>query len=64
MEPGGIDLVVKPQATGALLLTRDDGRADDFPRAWATVELTDGRKGTGWIEWNWPRDLPEPVSGS
>ena len=29
-----------------------DGRISFFPRAWATVETDDGRRGVGWLEWN------------
>lgn len=48
MEPGGWDMAITPVACGALLLTRDDGRASHFPRAWATAVNHDGRKATGW----------------
>ncbi len=35
-----------------VLLTSPDGRLSRFPRAWGTVQTTDGRTGIGWIEWN------------
>ena len=33
-------------------LDAPDGRVSFFPRAWATVQTTDGRHGVGWLEWN------------
>ncbi len=54
------DLVIKvrPQAYGSLLLTADDGRVAHFIRALATFQATDGRTGTGWIEWEHLVDGP------
>ena len=50
--PDALELTVTPQAFGALRLVSPDGRVTHFPRAMATVETSDGRTGTGWIEWN------------
>jgi hypothetical protein len=44
----GIDI----RGHAPVLLTSPDGRVSHFPRAWGTVTTTDGRTGTGWIEWN------------
>ncbi|HEX7459485.1 MAG TPA: hypothetical protein VF279_02575 [Acidimicrobiales bacterium] len=54
VEPGGIELDIRPVAFGPLVLTADDGRVSRFPRAAATFAAADGRTGTGWIEWNQP----------
>ena len=35
-----------------VLLSSPEGRLSRFPRAWGTVETSDGRTGVGWIEWN------------
>jgi hypothetical protein len=52
--PGGIDLEIRPIAFGPILLTAADGRTSRFPRAAARFTAADGRRGTGWIEWNQP----------
>jgi hypothetical protein len=44
----GIDI----RGHAPVLLTSPDGRVSHFARAWGTVTTTDGRTGTGWIEWN------------
>lgn len=54
VEPGGLELEIEPIAFGPLLLTAPDGRISRFPRAVASFVCRDGRKGTGWIEWNQP----------
>ncbi len=54
LEPGGIRLGVEPIAYGPLTLSATDGRISRFPRAAARFVATDGRRGTGWIEWNQP----------
>ena len=59
IEPGGFDLEIHPIAFGPLLLTAPDGRTSRFPRAAARFVTGDGRRGTGWIEWNQP-DPPVP----
>ena len=59
LEPGGLDLEIVPIAFGPLLLTAPDGRTSRFPRAVARFTAADGRRGTGWIEWNQP-DPPAP----
>ncbi len=57
IEPGGLQLAVVPEAYAPLVLTATDGRVSRFPRGQVRFEATDGRKGSGWIEWN----QPEPV---
>jgi hypothetical protein len=42
--PPGLQLEVEPVAP--------DGRLSFFPRAMCRVNTADGRRGTGWIEWN------------
>ncbi len=54
LQPGGLDLEIRPIAYGPLLLVAPDGRTSRFPRAMAHFAATDGRTGTGWIEWNQP----------
>jgi len=58
MGPVGLDLTVEPFGYGPLLLTATDGRQCRFPRAAVRFTATDGRSGTGWIEWNQPQDIP------
>jgi hypothetical protein len=48
----GIDIT--PTAFGPVLLRNDDGRTSRFPRALLECRTDDGRKGSGWIEWNQP----------
>lgn len=50
--PDDLVIDVVPRAFGALRLEAPDGRVTHFPRAMATVRTSDGRTGTGWIEWN------------
>jgi hypothetical protein len=52
--PGPVELVIEPVAFGPVLLTAPDGRTSRFPRAMARCTAADGRRGTGWIEWNQP----------
>ena len=54
MDPVGLDLAIEPVAFGPLVLTATDGRVSRFPRAMARFTASDGRTGTGWIEWNQP----------
>jgi hypothetical protein len=58
LDPVGLDLAIEPLAFGPLLLTSTDGRVSRFPRALARFTASDGRTGTGWIEWN------QPVAGA
>jgi len=46
----GVD--VEPLAYGAIRLEAPDGRLSFFPRAMCRVRTDDGRRGTGWVEWN------------
>lgn len=52
LQPG--DLVATAEIIGhaPVRLVADDGRVAQFPRAWATVTMADGRRGIGWLEWN------------
>jgi hypothetical protein len=54
IEPGDIDLTIEPVAFGPLVLTAEDGRVSRFPRAQVLLTTGDGRRGSGWIEWNQP----------
>ncbi len=58
IDPGGLELDIEPIAFGPLLLVAPDGRTSRFPRAAARFVARDGRRGTGWIEWNQP-DTPD-----
>ncbi len=51
---GALGLDVTPAAFGPVLLRNDDGRTSRFPRALLECRSDDGRRGTGWIEWNQP----------
>jgi hypothetical protein len=59
IEPGGIDLTIDPVAFGPLVLTAADGRVSRFPRAQVRLTASDGRRGSGWVEWNQPQSPPE-----
>ncbi|MGD0391288.1 MAG: hypothetical protein ABSC41_01465 [Acidimicrobiales bacterium] len=61
IEPGGLDLEIRPIAFGPVLLTAPDGRTSRFPRAAARFVAADGRCGTGWIEWNQPTPPGTPA---
>lgn len=50
--PGDVEVRVDVQGHAPVLLTAPDGRVSHFPRAWASVTATDGRRGIGWVEWN------------
>jgi hypothetical protein len=50
--PDELDIDVRPLGFGALRLEAPDGRLSLFPRAMCRVHTTDGRSGTGWVEWN------------
>jgi hypothetical protein len=52
--PGDLELEIRPIAFGPVLLVAPDGRTTRFPRAAARFVARDGRRGTGWIEWNQP----------
>ncbi len=51
IDPGGLDLAIEPLAFGPLVLEAPDGRVSRFPRALSRFTASDGRAGTGWIEW-------------
>jgi hypothetical protein len=50
--PDELSIAVEPRAFGALRLEAPDGRVSLFPRAMCDVRTSDGRTGTGWVEWN------------
>ena len=52
LSPGDVTATVDVRGHAPVLLTAVDGRVSRFPRAWVTVNTTDGRTGVGWIEWN------------
>ncbi len=55
LDPEGIDLTIEPVAFGPLVLTATDGRVSRFPRAQVRFTAADGRRGSGWVEWNQPQ---------
>lgn len=50
--PDELAVDVEPVAYGALRLEAPDGRLSFFPRAMCRVTSDDGRRGSGWVEWN------------
>ncbi|HYF27039.1 MAG TPA: phosphotransferase [Baekduia sp.] len=50
--PGDVQVELEPLAYGALRLEAPDGRVSLFPRAMCRVRTSEGRTGTGWVEWN------------
>jgi hypothetical protein len=52
LKPGALDVLTEIRGHAPLRLVAPDGRVAQFPRAWATVTTSDGRRGVGWIEWN------------
>jgi hypothetical protein len=51
---GDLTVEIEPLQWGPILLTAADGRTGKFPRASARFTASDGRTGTGWVEWNQP----------
>jgi len=52
LEPGEITADVEVRGHAPVSLTAADGRVSQFPRAWVSVTIADGRTGVGWMEWN------------
>ncbi|MCK0174314.1 MULTISPECIES: phosphotransferase [Mycobacteriaceae] len=52
MAPAGLTLDVDIRGYAPVLLTAEDGRVSQFPRAWGRITTADGRTGVGWLEWN------------
>jgi hypothetical protein len=52
LNPGGLEAVADILGHAPLRLTAPDGRVSWFARSWASIRTSDGRDGTGWIEWN------------
>ncbi|GFG65366.1 phosphotransferase [Mycobacterium kubicae] len=52
LNPGDLAADVEVRAHAPVLLTADDGRVSQFPRAWVDITTGDGRRGVGWMEWN------------
>ncbi len=50
--PEELDIAIEPLAFGPVLLVAPDGRTTEFPRAMCRARTSDGREGTGWVEWN------------
>lgn len=59
LNPGEITADLDVRGHAPVRLTAADGRVSQFPRAWATVKVADGRNGVGWVEWN--RNLAEEI---
>lgn len=51
-EPDSVTVDIDVHGHAPVRLVSPDGRVSFFPRAWATVETGDGRRGVGWLEWN------------
>lgn len=49
-----LEMTHRPVVFAPVLLTAADGRESRFPRAWTTVNTSDGRTGHTWTEWNQP----------
>ena len=47
---GDVDVTFEPLGHGRLRLEADNGQVALFPRAWARLRASDGRRGVGWIE--------------
>jgi hypothetical protein len=52
LDPGDITADVDVRGHAPVRLTASDGRVSQFPRAWASINTSDGRNGVGWVEWN------------
>ncbi|OBJ49336.1 phosphotransferase [Mycobacterium sp. 1423905.2] len=52
LAPGDLIAQVEVRAHAPVLLTAEDGRLSQFPRAWVDLTTSDGRNGVGWMEWN------------
>ncbi|MGH3580460.1 MAG: phosphotransferase [Mycobacterium sp.] len=52
LAPGDVSVSVEVKGHAPVLLTSPDGKVSHFPRAWVSVTADDGRRGTGWVEWN------------
>ena len=53
-----LDLTWTAELHAPVLLVSPDGKASRFPRAMCAFETPDGRKGRGWIEFNFPEGVP------
>jgi hypothetical protein len=56
IEPGGHTLRLSPAGFAPARMDSDDGRVSFFPRATCRVATADGRRGIGWVEWNFLQD--------
>lgn len=62
---GPIAFATEPVGHAPVLLVAPDGRETRFPRALCRFTTEDGRRGTGWTEYNWPPGFPaEPSEGA
>ena len=61
-QPGPVTATIDVRGHAPVRLVAPDGRVSFFPRAWATVETADGRRGVGWLEWN--RNQPRATAVS
>lgn len=55
---GDLDLTWTAELHAPVLLVSPEGKASRFPRAVCAFETPDGRKGRGWIEFNFPEGVP------
>ena len=51
-----LSFTVEPLAYGNILLVSEEGRVAHFVRAMADFAASDGRRGRGWIEWEFVLD--------
>jgi len=56
---GEVEFTSRPVGHAPVLLVAPDGRVARFPRAMCRYETPDGRRGTGWTEYNWPEGWPD-----
>ncbi len=55
---GPVTFTTEPAGHAPILLVAPDGREARFPRAMCRYTTGDGRRGTGWTEYNWPEGFP------
>lgn len=53
---GDLSLEVAPVSFAPVAIPSGDGRLSHFPRAWTRFTANDGRRGSGWTEWNQPQN--------
>ena len=58
LKVGDLDLTWTAEMHAPVLLVSPEGKESCFPRAVCAFETPDGRKGRGWIEFNFPAGVP------